>query len=98
MESPTLHTRSIIIIGAGGIVNDAHLPAYRLAGFPLVTFILVGLTWAFWQHLFSGLRHLVLDTGAGYELRVNKFWSFMTMAASVFMTAVTWALFEGLLK
>ena len=35
MESPTLHTRSIIIIGAGGIVNDAHLPAYRLAGFPV---------------------------------------------------------------
>ncbi len=25
--------RPIVIIGAGGIVNDAHLPAYRLAGF-----------------------------------------------------------------
>ncbi|MDP4214296.1 MAG: Gfo/Idh/MocA family oxidoreductase, partial [Bacteroidota bacterium] len=23
----------IIIIGAGGIVNDAHLPAYKIAGF-----------------------------------------------------------------
>ena len=83
---------------AGGYEKFQALVDYRLAGFPLVTFILVGLTWAFWQHLFSGLRHLVLDTGAGYELRVNKFWSFMTMAASVFMTAVTWALFEGLLK
>lgn len=27
--------RPIVIIGAGGIVNDAHLPAYRLAGFPM---------------------------------------------------------------
>lgn len=27
------HPRPICIIGAGGIVNDAHLPAYRLAGF-----------------------------------------------------------------
>jgi len=27
--------RPIIVIGAGGIVNDAHLPAYRLAGFPV---------------------------------------------------------------
>jgi predicted dehydrogenase len=27
--------RPIVIIGAGGIVNDAHLPAYRLAGFPV---------------------------------------------------------------
>lgn len=28
-------TRPIISIGAGGIVNDAHLPAYRKAGFEL---------------------------------------------------------------
>ena len=27
--------RPIVIIGAGGIVGDAHLPAYRLAGFPV---------------------------------------------------------------
>lgn len=27
--------RPIVVIGAGGIVNDAHLPAYRLAGLPV---------------------------------------------------------------
>jgi predicted dehydrogenase len=27
--------RSIIVIGAGGIVHDAHMPAYRKAGFPV---------------------------------------------------------------
>ncbi len=27
--------RPIVIIGSGGIVNDAHLPAYRKAGFPV---------------------------------------------------------------
>lgn len=27
--------RPIVIIGAGGIVNDAHLPAYRLGAFPV---------------------------------------------------------------
>ncbi|HEY4150959.1 MAG TPA: Gfo/Idh/MocA family oxidoreductase [Chitinophagaceae bacterium] len=30
-----LSPRPIIIIGAGGIVNDAHLPAYSIAGFPV---------------------------------------------------------------
>jgi predicted dehydrogenase len=30
------HPRPICVIGAGGIVNDAHLPAYRLAGFEVV--------------------------------------------------------------
>lgn len=28
-------TSPIVLIGAGGIVRDAHLPAYRLAGFPV---------------------------------------------------------------
>lgn len=27
--------RPIVLIGAGGIVNDAHLPAYQIAGFPV---------------------------------------------------------------
>jgi predicted dehydrogenase len=30
-----LKPRPIYMIGAGGIVNDAHLPAYRLASFPV---------------------------------------------------------------
>jgi len=35
LESP-MAPRPIIVIGAGGIVRDAHLPAYRKAGFPVV--------------------------------------------------------------
>ena len=60
--------------------------------------VLVGLTWAFWQHFFSGLRHLVLDTGAGYELRVNRFWAIMTLVGSALATAVTWYLLMGVGK
>jgi len=30
------HPFPIVIIGAGGIVNDAHLPAYKKAGFNVV--------------------------------------------------------------
>jgi succinate dehydrogenase / fumarate reductase cytochrome b subunit len=52
--------------------------------------VLVGLTWAFFQHLFSGLRHFVLDTGAGYELKTNKLWSLAVIAAGVLATAATW--------
>jgi succinate dehydrogenase / fumarate reductase cytochrome b subunit len=50
----------------------------------------VGLTWAFLQHLFSGLRHFVMDIGAGYELGANKFWAIMTLAASILLTAFFW--------
>lgn len=31
--------RAIVIIGAGGIVHDAHLPAYQKAGFPVVALV-----------------------------------------------------------
>lgn len=50
----------------------------------------IGLTWAFFQHLFSGMRHLVLDAGAGYELKVNRTWSIMTIVGSVLLTALVW--------
>lgn len=62
---------------------------------PVGLIVLVGLTWAFWQHFFSGLRHLVLDTGAGYELRINRFWAVMTLAGSLLATAATWFILMG---
>lgn len=57
--------------------------------------VLIGLTWAFFQHLFSGLRHLVLDTGAGYELKTNKLWSIIVIAAGILATAATWLYILG---
>lgn len=57
--------------------------------------VLVGLTWAFWQHLLSGVRHLVMDTGAGFELKVNKFFAVLTVFGALFLTALTWFLILG---
>src|SRR5947209_2178649 len=31
--------RAIVMIGAGGIVHDAHLPAYKKAGFPVAALV-----------------------------------------------------------
>ncbi len=57
--------------------------------------VLVGLTWAFWQHLLSGIRHLVMDSGAGFELRINKLFAVLTVAGALFLTALTWFLVMG---
>ena len=57
--------------------------------------VLVGLTWAFWQHLLSGIRHLVMDVGAGFELRINKLFAVLTMAGALFLTALTWFIAMG---
>jgi succinate dehydrogenase / fumarate reductase cytochrome b subunit len=52
--------------------------------------VLVGLTWAFFQHASSGLRHLLLDTGAGYELKTNRLWSMVVASVPLLLTAALW--------
>lgn len=51
----------------------------------------IGLSWAVLQHMMSGIRHLVLDTGAGYELRRNKRGALATMVVSLLLTLAYWA-------
>jgi succinate dehydrogenase / fumarate reductase cytochrome b subunit len=55
----------------------------------------VGLTWAFFQHMASGVRHFVLDTGAGYELKTNRLGAILTMVFSTVATLLFWAVVVG---
>ena len=73
----------------------AHAQFASIAGHPLGIAVLVGLTWAFWMHFFAGLRHIVMDTGSGFELRINRFFAVLTIVASLFATALTWFLLVG---
>jgi len=57
----------------------------------LCRIIMVGLSWAFFQHLCSGLRHLVMDMGAGYELQGNRRWSIVVFVAAALATIAFWA-------
>ena len=63
----------------------------RSGEFNIVGYVLlIGLSWSFFQHLSSGLRHLFLDTGAGYELGINKRTAILTFISGVVLTAVFW--------
>src|SRR6478672_1493391 len=62
----------------------------KVATHPLGLIVMVGLTWSFFQHLLSGIRHLVMDTGAAFELGVNKTFSILTLVGSVVLTAALW--------
>ena len=55
----------------------------------------IALTWSFFQHMASGIRHFVLDTGAGYELKSNKRLSVATMVFSVLATILFWGVILG---
>ena len=65
------------------------------AGHPIGLVVLVGLTWAFFQHLLSGVRHLTMDTGAAFELDTNKRFAILTIVGSVILTAALWAWILG---
>jgi succinate dehydrogenase / fumarate reductase cytochrome b subunit len=53
--------------------------------------ILVGISWAFFNHLSSGIRHFVMDAGAGYEVHTNKRWSVATTVIGIVLTVAFWA-------
>ena len=78
---------------AGG--GDEYVGFTRAMGSPLGLIVLIGLTWSFFQHLLSGIRHLVMDTGAAFELGVNKSFAILTIVGSLVLTALVWAYFLG---
>jgi len=53
--------------------------------------VVIGCSWAVIAHAVSGIRHFVLDTGAGFELDSNNFWATASTVGGVVLTAVFWA-------
>ncbi|MEO6093051.1 MAG: succinate dehydrogenase, cytochrome b556 subunit [Novosphingobium sp.] len=53
--------------------------------------VLVGVSWAVIAHAVTGIRHFVLDIGAGYELEANRRWAAISTVLGVVLTAAFWA-------
>ena len=68
----------------------AYAGFIEVAMHPLGIAVLIGLTWAFFQHLLSGIRHLVMDSGSAFELGVNKRFAILTIVGSVILTLLVW--------
>jgi succinate dehydrogenase / fumarate reductase, cytochrome b subunit len=54
--------------------------------------ILAGFTWALIHHTAGGIRHLVLDAGAGMQRRSRNLLAWGTLGASVLLTIIVWML------
>jgi succinate dehydrogenase / fumarate reductase cytochrome b subunit len=78
--------------------NEAYGDFSAFAGTWVGLVVLIGLTWAFFQHLLSGIRHLVMDTGANFELGPNKTFALLTIIGSVVLTAALWFYILGVVK
>lgn len=106
MAASIFHRGTGMALAAGGIVltwwllsiatgRGAYAQFEALAGTLVGEIVLIGFTYALVQHALGGLRHLYMDTGAGYEIRGNRRLSKFIFVASVVLTAVIWAFSRG---
>ncbi|WP_336986297.1 succinate dehydrogenase, cytochrome b556 subunit [Altererythrobacter aquiaggeris] len=79
-------------LGSMASGEGAYNDFIELATSPFGYFVLAGISWSFFNHLVSGLRHFVMDIGAGYELDTNKMWSIASPVLGILLTAGFWAL------
>ena len=77
---------------------DAYADFGKAASSPVGIVVLIGLTWSFFQHLLSGIRHLVMDSGQAFELGINKTFAILTILGSVLLTAAVWVYLMGAAK
>lgn len=69
---------------------EAYAAAQRcIAGLP-AQILLCGWTFAFYYHLCNGIRHLLWDTGWGFELDTAYKTGYAVVAGAVVLTAATW--------
>jgi succinate dehydrogenase / fumarate reductase cytochrome b subunit len=75
---------------AGG--EDSYRTAYRAFASRLGLLFLAGWSFAFFYHLFNGLRHLFWDVGWGFERRQRHASGWFAVVGAVASTAALWAL------
>jgi succinate dehydrogenase / fumarate reductase cytochrome b subunit len=71
------------VVAAGDEATTAQVASnwfFRIAA--------LGITFSFFQHISSGIRHLLLDVGAGYELTQNRTWSIAVFIVALSATAL----------
>jgi succinate dehydrogenase / fumarate reductase, cytochrome b subunit len=78
-----------LVAAASGEAAYAAFTGFATGPIGIVLF--VGLSWALFMKTLAGLRHLVMDIGAGFELKTNKMWANATVIGSIVLTAALWA-------
>ena len=102
MVSSILHRATGIALAVGTLLVVAgllHLAAGEnsfnhfksIVGSPVGLVLLAGWTWALFYHLCNGIRHLVQDTGAGYDIAQFIRSSWVSVGLSLLLTVLVWA-------
>lgn len=107
MATSILHRATGIALSVGGLLlltwwllalsgsASGYADFTRIAASPLGLLVLIGLSWSFFQHTLSGIRHLIMDVGAGFELGRNKSMAIATWVGAIVLTIALWAYILG---
>ncbi|HCO99868.1 MAG: succinate dehydrogenase, cytochrome b556 subunit [Alphaproteobacteria bacterium] len=77
----------LIAVAAGPTAFDT---VQNFIGSIIGQILLLGWCFAFYYHMCNGIRHLVWDTGRGFELTAAYTSGWLVVAASVALTAFSW--------
>lgn len=70
---------------------DAYAYASWVFNSPFGLLVLFGYTWALFHHMFGGIRHLIWDTGRGFDLDTVDRMCWFSLFGSVTLTILVWA-------
>ena len=59
--------------------------------------LLFGFSWALMHHALGGLRHLLWDTGRGFDLKVVEWLARANLAGSIVLTLLLWIIGYGVM-
>jgi succinate dehydrogenase / fumarate reductase cytochrome b subunit len=59
--------------------------------------LLFGFTWALIHHALGGLRHLLWDTGRGFDLNLVEWLARANLAGSIVLTLLLWVIGYGVM-
>ena len=96
-----LHRATGIVLAVGSIFlvwwlvaaatgDDAYYAVERFWASWFGLLVLFGFTFSLFYHLCNGIRHLVWDTGHGFELRETYLSGWIVLGASGALTLVAW--------
>ena len=85
----TILVLALLVALAAG--PDSYAAVRGFCGAPLGLFLLLCWSWSLCFHLLNGIRHLVWDTGWGFEIPRAYATGWSVVVLSLVLTAVIWA-------
>ena len=90
-----LYFGTLLVVGwlVAASTNAGNYVAFMgLLTHPIGQLVMIGYTWALIHHALGGIRHLIWDTGRGFDLGTVNVLSWFTIIGSLLITGGIWVL------